>query len=475
MVAVQTSLGVDVGTSGARVVATNAEGALLAKAEHLFGGGPVQGPIHEQDPEHWWALVCRLIREVCSNLDAVNILAISVTSTSGTLVLTDLEGNVVRPAIMYDDSRSAEQAKLLNDRFESGTHRWNSSHNLCKALWVREHEPHIWRRARRMLSPADWLMGRLSGHYGLSDYSNSLKLGYDFELSAWEPAVRSVGIDKEMLPSVVSPGFSVGNISSQAAFLTHLPVSCSVVAGSTDGLASLIASGARNAGDSSTTLGTTMVWKALSSSKPVAAKGVYAHRHPLGLWAPGAASNTGPGAIENVDATDIQALDQQAAKHLPVPISCYLVARRGERFPFVNESASTFFSPLPVQKSQCHAAQLQALALTEKWGYELIADVGVDLKGPVYSAGSASRSRVFSEMRACVLNKPVVLCRSANAAFGAAILAASSACFGGDLCQAISCMTKVESIVEPDADLVSRYEDLYFTFRQDCRLKGYVS
>jgi D-ribulokinase len=478
----RTFVGLDVGTSGARAVVMDAEGSLRAVAERTLPATPAESSsIHEQDPECWWDLVCTAVREVLARLTAeaasqiFEVRGVCVTSTSGSLVLADREGRAVRPAIMYDDARSREQAEQLNIQFEGGSARWNCSHSLCKALWVREQEVHAWSRVRYILSPADWLMGRLCNTYGVADYSNALKLGYDVEARAWAPAVLSCGIAADLLPAIAIPGTRVGKISPEAAAQTQLPASCYVIAGVTDGIAGLVASGARKPGDSSTTLGTTLVWKALSNTKPVCARGVYAHRHPLGLWAPGAASNTGPGAIMKQCDADIRTLDENAAQHLPIPIACYLVAGRGERFPFLNHSAATFFSPPPADSAQAHAAQLQALALTEKWGYELIEAAGVALSGPVYSAGSAARSQVLSQLRASVLDKPVVLCRNASAAFGAAILAASSEQFGGDLSEAIRCATNVERVVEPERHLVSRYEDLYLRFRQECQSRGYDS
>lgn len=479
MTAVQTFIGIDVGTSGIRVIALDTEGSILAQAESPLERERAQGAIHEQDTEHWWTLTCLLIQKVCSQVhtttDKCSIRAISVASTSGTLVLTDRDGTAVRPAIMYDDLRAAEQADLLNSRFENGSARWNGASSVCKVLWVRDHEYSVWQTVHRILSPADWLMGRLSGFYNFSDYSNSLKLGYDFESAAWNPVIDSAGIRETMLPMIVAPGTSIATVSPQAASATGLPETCSVVAGATDGMTSLIASGAKSPGDSNTTLGTTLVWKTLSLEKPLLSNGIYAHRHPLGLWAPGAASNTGPGAITGAAAEDCEASDIQAAKHLPIAISCYPVARRSERFPFVSSYASTFFNPEPQDTSEAHAAQLQGLAFAEKWGYELISANGIDLSGPVYSTGSASRSRVFSELRANVLNKPVIRCQSASAALGAAILAASSTFFGGNLSDAITCAITIESVTTPNTDLTARYEDLYCRFREDCRSKGYDS
>lgn len=479
MACVSTFLGIDVGTSGVRVAAIAATGALLGTAQQAFAFTRADGAAHEQEPESWWRVVCVLVRKVSSQLAAISdrseIRALSVTSTSGTLVLTDVNGSPVRPAIMYDDSRCARQADELNARYENGCVRWNSSSSLPKVLWVREHEEHVWRTVRHILSPADWLLGRLSGNFSISDYSNSLKLGYDFELGTWFPAMASVGVPDHLLPHVVAPATCIGKISPEAATETRIPETCALVTGATDGLTSLIASGATDPGQANTTLGTTLVWKTLSTEKPPSTDGIYSHRHPLGLWAPGAASNTGPGAMAAGREADIEKLDQEAAEHLPTNISSYVIGGRGERFPFRNQNAVTFFDPHPEGRTQTHAAELQALAFTERWGYERIARTGVRLDGPVFSTGSAAQSLLFSKLRACVLSKPVIRCRSTGAAFGAAVLAAGTHHFAGNLGEAIRCTTRVDRVIEPEPYLVPRYEELYRKFREACAARGYGS
>ena len=257
MAHMETFLGIDVGISGIRVVTIDAMGVLVGKAEQLLESNSLQGLIHEQDPASWWHLICTLVQQVngklSEKLDAYETRAVSVTSTSGTLVLAYETGSVVRPAMMYDDSRSTAEADHLNDCFENGSHHWNCSNSLCKALWVQNYEESVWCTVRYILSPADWLLSRLTGNYGISDYSNSLKLGYDFDLRTWLPAVRASGIPGDLLPSVVAPATCIGKIFPQAASATQLPQTCSMVTGATDGLASLIASGAKTPGDANTT------------------------------------------------------------------------------------------------------------------------------------------------------------------------------------------------------------------------------
>ena len=187
-------LGIDVGTSGVRSLAATAEGEVLAEARAPLSDLPAAGSAHEQDANAWWRAVCQTIQELRGSLETDGALGwhlagIAVTSTSGSLVLADSQGEPVRPAMLYDDGRAGAVASELNRRLPAGQAPINASFSLAKALWVRQEEPSVWERAAYILHPADWLTAKLTGQWGVCDYSNALKLGYDPEKSDWTAAV----------------------------------------------------------------------------------------------------------------------------------------------------------------------------------------------------------------------------------------------------------------------------------------------
>ena len=471
-------LGIDVGTSGVRSVAATAEGDILAEARMALSDLPATGSAHEQHPSQWWRAVCHTINELRNTLDVgqrwARIAGIALTSTSGSLVLADAQGEPVRPAMIYDDGRAAAVADELSGRLPAGQAPINASFSLAKALWVRHEEPSAWKRASYILHPADWLTAKLTGQFGVSDYSNALKLGYDPEKRDWAAAVGLADIPSSMLPRVVAPGHQVGAVSAQAGGQTGLPAGVPVLAGASDGLASLIGSGASEAGHANMTLGTTLVWKVLSPTKPRLGPGMYCHYLPSNLWAPGAASNTGPGSlqIDEPGATSAE-MDQRAAPHLPTLIQCYLLGSRGERFPFLNPQAKSFMDGRAASPPEAYAAQLQSLACVERWGYERLEASGVAVGKQVFSAGSAASSPVLSQLRAHVLNRTVVRSANPSASFGAAILAAGTVLFGGDLAAAIRSMTHIAESYEPEHEAVEKFEMAYQAFRAACARHGF--
>lgn len=467
-------IGLDVGTSGVRALAVDIRGQVLGRAaRRLCSRRSPDGLSHEQQPTEWWRAVC----EVTSRLMHIScrrpLIAVAVTSTSGSLVVADCSGVPVRPAILYDDCRAATAAQWLNERVERKD--WSASYSLPKALWVREAEPNIWAAVRFLLHPADWLAGKLTGTFGISDASNALKLGYEPDTGRWSSTVAFSGIDPAFLPSVVPVGDQIGKVCALASEESSIPAGTPVIAGATDGIAGLIASGASRVGDANTTLGTTLVWKVISSRKPAPWPSVYCHLHPSGAWAPGAASNTGLGTINSEKGSAaVSEMDRQAVAFLPSNTVCYPLSGRGERFPFVDPAAMTFVEGKPSSAAEWHGAQLQGLAFVERWGYEILeGQCGIEHAEVVFSTGGAATSPVLSQLRANALNRTIARCCEPTAAFGAAILAAAETAFGADIGSAIRTMTRLADDFSPVEPVVARLDELYRSFRDACARRGY--
>jgi sugar (pentulose or hexulose) kinase len=177
-------MGIDVGTSGVRTMVTNAAGAMVAELHAPLADSLADGSCHEQRPQDWWSVVCRTVQGAVQQLkasgEAPSVAGIAVTSTSGSLVLADANGMPVRPAIIYDDARSAAVAAGLAE----SNREIHSSYSLAKAAWVRETEPTIWEKVKRVLHPGDWLTGKLTGNFEFTDTSSISK---SFPAAVFEP------------------------------------------------------------------------------------------------------------------------------------------------------------------------------------------------------------------------------------------------------------------------------------------------
>ncbi|NQT54383.1 FGGY-family carbohydrate kinase, partial [bacterium] len=398
---------------------------------------------------------------------------IAVTSTSGTILLVDAAGEPIGPALMYNDGRAAAEAAEVNDAGADLTarlgYRFSASFGLPKLLWLARHQPERLDRAARICHPADFLVGRLTGRYDTSDTSNVLKTGYDLVGHCWPAFIAdALGLPADKLPRVVQPGQLVAGVTAAAADLLGIAPHAQVVAGATDGTAGFLASGACQVGQWCSTIGTTLVLRGASRELLRDPKGrIYCHAHPEGHWLPGAASNVGGECLEvRFAGRDLAALDAQVHASLPNDVLVYPLARRGERFPFVAADAEGFVEGQAPSEAALYAATLESVGFVERWGLDIMADLGAPIRGPLFASGGAVASDVWLQLRADVLHRPVRVAAEAHSAKGAALLAAVP--HFGTLTAAVGEMVTYEREFEPRPSLHPYLDDKYARFRAAC-------
>jgi len=482
------AVGVDVGTQGVRCVAAMPSGKVAAQSAHPFSTVALPGLPEgwfEQDPEVWWASVCACLAEIRSGLERAlpggwTVAGVAVDSTSGTIVLADAAGRALRPAVMYNDRRAGAEAEEANRAagpwLEEAGYRFNSSFALPRLLWLRRYEPAHWDRARVVMHAADWIVAKLTGETGVTDQSNALKTGCDLRDLSWPRFVtETLGIEQKRLPRIALSGHKIGSVNSEAAEATGLPAGTPVVAGMTDGCADQVASGARREGDWNTVLGSTLVLKGLTRELLRDPLGrVYCHRHPMGLWMPGGASNAGARVLDaRFAGADRAALELAAEKLTPTGACVYPLLSPGERFPFVSASAEGFEEGCGPDEPSRYAAYLEGVAYTERLAYEVVEALGAPVRQPIFSTGGGSTSDVWTRLRANVLGRSICRAPGACAALGSAIVAASGTLFA-DLGEATEAMAPTGDPVEPDAALHGRCTEAYRRWRDALRQRGWL-
>jgi len=478
-------LGIDAGSQGVRLVAAAEDGTAVARAAVPVTSLRTSPGTHEQDPAAWWPAVCRASRALLDDLrdkgySPAALAAVAVDGTSGTLAALDTAGDAVRPALMYNDGRSGEQAAAINALPEAKAlcaklgYKFASSFALAKIVWLLEREPANFEKTARLAHQADAITGRLTGDFGVTDYSNALKTGYDLVEERW-PAwfARWPGV-LERLPRVVPPGTIIGEVTREAAAETGLPAGLPVAAGASDGTAGFLASGAGRPGDYNTTLGTTLVFKGVSDRLCGHPDGlIYCHKLPGGLWLPGAASNTGGEWIaRDFAGEDLAALDAASAGLLPSPVLAYPNLREGERFPFLSADARGFYLPEPANRNERFAAGLQGTALVERLGYEVLDGITGCAGGAIYSTGGGSGSDIWMQLRADATGRLLHRPACPESAFGSAVLAAADH-FGG-VQQAIAALVRIEATFEPDPAKIAVYNDIYGRFCEELKSRRYL-
>ncbi|QBD76505.1 hypothetical protein EPA93_10985 [Ktedonosporobacter rubrisoli] len=485
-------IGLDMGTQGVRCLAVTAEGAVLARASVPL---PAQALLtaaktFEQQPEEWWQATARALAQLSAQLRAANIaveggVALCVSGTSGTFVPLDAAHQPLRPALMYSDARAVDEVAICNTQLaeltESMGYRFNASFALPKLLWLARHEAQTWERTAMVAHQADYLVGRLTDVWGISDYTNVLKTGYDLLSDSYPDALSHIlSSPAERLPRIVAPGTPIAPLRPEVAAELGLNANMLVVAGLTDGCASQFAAGASEPGTWVSSLGTTLTIKGVSATLIKDKQGrLYCHRHPERGWLPGGASSTGGEVLaRNFANVDLAAYDGRAASLLPTNLLSYPLVRRGERFPFVAPQAEGFqIAPagsVDIPAELAYAAALEGVALVERLAFEVVGELGAPVKGAIRAVGGASQSQLWLRIRASVSQRPFVVPAIADPAMGVAVLAAAGR-LHADLGSATRAMVQISQEVQPDPAWISQYEERYSRFKDELRQRGYLA
>lgn len=408
----QAFLGIDFGTGGARAVAIDRRGAILAEARGVFS---------DQTAEAWRVALFDLISQIPADIRH-RLAAIDINGTSTTALLCDADNQPLCPPLLYHDARAREEAKQLEQIAPPGHPVLSASSSLAKLLWFQK-QPEF-PRARFFLHQADWLASLLHGRPGISDYHNSLKLGFDPEALRYPEWLLRLAV-APLLPRIMAPGTMIGPITAKIATRLSLPRNCVIRAGTTDSIAAFIASGANRPGQAVTSLGSTLVLKLLSEKRVNAAQfGIYSHR--IGnLWLAGGASNSG-GAVLRSFFSDARLKELSSFIHPKTDsgLDYYPLLKPGERFPISDPDLTPRLDPRPKDDILFLHGLLEGVARIEALGYSLLQELGAPPLESVLTAGGGAGNPAWTAMRARFLGVPVRPSTQVEAAYGTALLAA---------------------------------------------------
>jgi sugar (pentulose or hexulose) kinase len=467
--------GIDLATAAVRVLAVDvAGGEVVASAEAPLPApaSPHPGEL-EQLPVHA-EVVRAVLRAVSAALGprAVGVRALSVTATSGSVVPADPDGRPVGAVLLYADQRGAGAAA----RTTAATGRTvGAASTLARLAWLAEQVPPAEVARRRYLHVPDVVVADLTGRL-VTDTSHALKAGIEPVAGRWPgDLLAAAGVDRAALPELVHPGTAVGGVRRAVADDLGLPAGVRVVAGMTDGCTAQLAAGAVAVGRTAGVLGTTLVLKGVAAEEVTGFGGaVYSHLAPDGRWWPGGASNAGAGILAaDGGVPDLAAADVDAARQGPSPWTTYPLAGTGERFPFVRPDATGFLLGLDTPSAlERHRARLDGVAYVERLGLERLAALGVSSTDHRV-VGGGTRSRVWTTIRASVLDRPVIRPAEPSSAFGAAVLAAA-ALTGGSPVEAADRMVHAAEVVDPDPTQVGLLEEGYRRLTDELRRRGWL-
>jgi sugar (pentulose or hexulose) kinase len=410
------ALGVDFGTSGARAL-------LLGAADQVYWQQAIVFPAQVQEwPWVWQQGLITLLEAIPPDLKP-RLGAIALDGTSGTVLLCDAQGSPQAPPRLYSES-FPDGFSLLGSLVPPNSAARSSSSSLSKLLSWRQQfgwrtPPSGW----QLLHQADWLAAQLHGRWGISDWHNALKLGYDPAALAYPTALRTDPTLAPLLPTPLSPGQVIGSLMPSVAERFGLPSTCQVCAGTTDSIAAFLASGATAVGEAVTSLGSTLVLKLLSQQRVDDSRyGIYSHR--LGdRWLVGGASNAGGAVLKQFfQAEDLVTLSRAIDPSQPTGLDYYPLPGRGERFPIHDPNLEPRLRPRPTDPVQFLQGLLEGLSRIEAEGYRRLQQLGASPLQQVWTAGGGAQNLAWQQLRAQALGVPVAIAPQTEAAYGVARL-----------------------------------------------------
>ncbi len=411
-------LGIDFGTSGARGIVINEREEIISQVNFAFSHQ------NTNNLSQIWENNLYLLLENIS-IDIRNkIQAISINGTSSTVLFCNKQGEPIKEPILYNESRDLT---ILNG-FKTiipENHLVNSStSSLVKLLW--------WEQTNKVennyyfLHQADWLGFLLHGKLGISDYHNSLKLGYDVENLCYPDWLKALPINS-ILPEVLPPGTPINTVSKDIVKKFNFPKHCLVCTGTTDSIAAFLASGVTKPGEGVTSLGSTLVLKLLSKTRVEdISSGIYSHR--LGdLWLTGGASNTGGKVLKHFFRDEeLEKLSQKINLDKPTKFDYYPLLKPGERFPINDPKLLPKLEPRPDNKVEFLQGLLESMAKIEALGYKKLQTLGATPVTKIYTAGGGAKNKNWAKIRQSFLQIPVDISSQTEAAYGTALLAKRS-------------------------------------------------
>lgn len=463
-------LGIDLGAGSLKATLVDTAGDTLGEASAPVATRQPQPGWSEQDPADWWQALCDAVPRALAQakVSADDIAAIGLSAGAHIAVLEDADGKVIRPAIMWNDQRSAAEAAALHAQageliVATGLNRANPTWTLCQLAWLQKHEPDAVARTRRLYLAKDWLRGRLTGDW-TTDYSDALgALMSDVETRGWSPDLCGlIGWDMATLPPVAAPDAIAGEVSAAAARATGLAAGTPVVVGANDTTVELYGAGALEPGQGAIKLASAGV-VFLTTARPEVHPPVSCYPHILpGLWYMASGINACATAhrwvrdtffSDRASETAFDEMDCLAAGIAPgadgLVFHPYLL---GERAPHWDPKLRGDFIGLTLGHTRAHVARACyegiAFALNDVL-HAAKALSGADF-GDMRLLGGGARSATWRQIIADVTGLTLKVPANADASFGAALLAAAGAGLFADPEEAARRCVRLVAETRPD-------------------------
>jgi xylulokinase len=478
-------LGIDVSTTATKTLLIDAAGQVTASAASEYGFETPRPRWSEQHPELWWQGAQQSIRTVLqkTGLDPASIAAIGLTGQMHGLVLLDGAGQVLRPAILWNDQRTQAQCaeihrRIGRDKFIQITGNLAlTGFTAPKILWVAQNEPQVYARARHVLLPKDYLRYRLTGEFAMDKADGAGTVLFDLKKRDWSAEVlAALDIPPTWMPPTFEGPQFTGRVTAEASAATGLKAGTPVAAGGGDQAAQAVGVGAVEPGVIALTVGTSGVVFATTPAALIEPEGrlhAFCHAVP-GRWHLMGVMLSAAGSLQwyRDTLTPGMPFDDLLEEATAVPVGSegllFLPYLSGERTPHPDPRARGAFVGLTLRHGRGHLtrALLEGVAFGLKDSFTLIQGAGLSEIRQVRASGGGAKSPLWRQILADVLEaKLVTVNTTEGAAYGAALLAGVGAGNWADVPSACQSAITLTGSTTPIPAQVETYRQRYPAYR----------
>lgn len=473
-------IGIDLGTSAVKLLLMDQDGKIVNVVSREY---PLYFPHpgwSEQKPEDWYAKTMEGIRELIRDVDKAQVAGISFGGQMHGLVILDQDDNVIRPAILWNDGRTTEETDYLNNvigKEKLSAYTANiafAGFTAPKILWVKKNEPENFAKISKIMLPKDYIAYKLTGVHCTDVSDASGMLLFDVKNRRWSPEMCEIcGINMDQLAACYESYESVGTLLPKIAEELGLSADVKVAAGAGDNAAAAVGTG--TVGDnmcniSLGTSGTIFISSGKFGVDKFNALHSFAHAdgsyHLMGCMLSAASCNKW--WMDEIIGTKDYGAEQENIEKLGENHVYYLPYLMGERSPHNNPNARAVFIGMTMDTTRADMTQavLEGVAFALRDSLEVARSLGIKLERTKICGGGA-KSPLWKKIVANVLNLKVDVIESEEGpAMGGAMLAAV-ACGGfKNVEEAAARVVKIVDTVEPDPELVAKYEARYAQFKE---------
>jgi xylulokinase len=479
-------LGIDTSTTSSKALLIDEEGKVVGVASSPHTLQTPKPLWSEQDPREWWEAVSASVKQVLmeSGVGAERVAAVGLTGQMHGLVLLNEAGEVLRPAILWNDQRTQAECDEIHARI--GKERFiQISGNVAltgftapKILWVQKHEPEVYAKARHVLLPKDYIRFKLTGVYAMDKADGAGTVLFDLKSRDWSNEIlENLDIDPAWMPRTFEGPEFTGRVTAEAASATGLKEGTPVAAGGGDQAAQAVGVGAVEPGIVGLTVGTSGVVFATTPSALIEPEGrlhAFCHAVP-GMWHFMGVMLSAAGSLQWYRDTlaPTVSFDDLLKEAEMIPAGCeglqFLPYLSGERTPHPDPLARGAFIGLTIRHGRAHMtrAVLEGVAFGLKDSFTLIQNAGLGEIKQVRASGGGTKGALWRQILASVLEAELVTVNtSEGAAFGAALLAGVGAGAWSDVTSACKSVIKITGSTNPDAAQAETYRKAYSLYRE---------